>query len=443
MGKYFGTDGVRGVANEDLTTAMAYKVGRYLGYYYSQSADAKIVIGKDTRLSSSMLEVALISGCLESGADVYQLGYTTTPSVAYIVSTGDFSCGVMISASHNPYYDNGIKVFKNDGTKISEDLENLLEDYFVYEQDLPKAERDKIGCLYDYREKLQSYFDYVEMVAHHDLSKTKVAIDLANGASCYTAKAIFKQLNINADFYFDRPDGININNNCGSTHLGQICEIVRNGEYSVGFAFDGDADRVLAIDEDGSIVDGDAIMYICGKYLKEQGELNDNTIVTTVMSNIGLHKACRREGIDLKVTKVGDKYVYEEMQNGNYSLGGEQSGHIIFRSYANTGDGVLTAVTLLEIMAKSGKSLKELCDGLVIYPQELINLRVKSKEWVNDDEVLELIVDIQKRLQDEGRILVRTSGTEPLIRVMVEAPSVEICHAYASEVADLIKNKDQ
>ena len=442
MGDYFGTDGVRGVANKDLTVEMAYKIGRYLGHYFKDQDNCRFVVGKDTRLSSTMLESALISGCLESGADVYALGYTSTPSVSYLVKNEAFIAGVMISASHNPYYDNGIKILKNDGTKITAELEALIEDYFINEQDIPRAAFDKIGRFYDFQDGLNDYGDYLLSLKAADYNSLKIALDLANGSACFTAKRLFSSLGLKVDYFNDQPDGININNKCGSTHLKGLREIVKNHDYDAGFAYDGDADRVLAIAHDGSIIDGDAIMFIVAKYLSSIKRLKDETLVTTVMSNIGLHKALKKAGLKTAITQVGDKYVYECMQNNAYSLGGEQSGHIIFADYANSGDGLLTSLFLLNIMAKEKKGLKELSEELVIYPQLLINIKVKDKIIIEDQEVKDLINEVSQLLGDNGRILVRTSGTEPLIRVMVEAENDELCQKYCQKVADLLKEKD-
>ncbi len=443
MGKYFGTDGVRGVANENLTVEMAYKVGRYLAYYYGKVSACRVLLGKDTRLSSSMFEAALISGFLESGAQVFQLGYTSTPCVSYLVAQGEFNCGVMISASHNPYYDNGIKVFKSDGTKIDSELEDLIEEYFSGTIELQRAPRDKIGKLFDFSQGIKQYQDYLLAIVNDKLDPDiKIALDLAHGSGCYTAPEVFAQLGLNVDLYYNAPDGSNINNDCGSTHLSNLQKLVREKGYDVGFAFDGDGDRMLAVDQDGKVVDGDAILYICGTYLKALGRLKGNTVVTTVMSNIGFHKAMKSEDINLAITQVGDKYVYDCMKNQDYVLGGEQSGHIIFAEYANTGDGLLTALLLLEIMSKARQSLKELLSDLVIYPQLLVNLKVKDKSIINDREVEELLSRISNALGQEGRILVRTSGTEPLIRVMVEAENDEICRDYVDETIALLKQKD-
>ncbi len=442
MGKYFGTDGVRGKANETLTVEMAYKVGRYLGYYYGLNGKSKVVIGKDTRLSSSMFEAAITAGCLESGADVYQVGYTSTPSIAYLASTQGFNCGIMISASHNPFFDNGIKIFKNDGTKLDSEVEDMIEEYFEHELNLKKASSEEIGKLFNYQNGIDLYLDFVESVVHPDLKNYKLAIDLANGSNCYTAKRLFDRLGVDADFFFHEPDGININNDCGSTHLGKLQEIMKSGKYDIGFAFDGDADRVLAVNKEGRLIDGDTFLYICGKYLSKTGELKDNTIVTTVMSNIGLFKALEKAGLKADVTAVGDKYVFKSMTDNGYFLGGEQSGHLIFKKYANSGDGLLSALMLLEVISKENKSLEELSIDLKIYPQLLVNVRVKDKSLVHDQDLLDLIKEIEIELGDDGRVLVRTSGTEQLIRVMVEAASDEICNQCVYRMVDLIKEKD-
>ncbi len=387
-----------------------------------------------------MFEAAITAGCLESGADVYQVGYTSTPSVSYLVSNYGFSCGVMISASHNPYYDNGIKVFNSNGTKLAGELEDLIEEYFDNELNLEKAESSKIGRLVDYKEGIELYLDHLEKVAHPKLSQYRIALDLANGSSCFTAPKLFKRLNANVDFYFNNPDGLNINNDCGSTHLNQLQEIMKTGKYDVGFAFDGDADRVLAVNSKGEVVDGDGFMYVCGKYLANNGELYDNTVVTTVMSNIGLFKALNRQGLKAEKTQVGDKYVFECMEKNGYTFGGEQSGHLIFRKHAATGDGLMSALLMLEIMAHEGKNLEELTKDLKIYPQLLKNVRVKDKKIMNDQNLEKLINQISEKLGDEGRVLVRTSGTEPLIRVMVEAATSELCSNYVNEMVELIED---
>jgi len=441
MGKYFGTDGVRGKANETLTVAMAYKVGRYLGYHFNQQHHARIVIGKDTRLSSTMFETAIVSGCLESGADVYLCGYTSTPNISYLTRIEKFDCGIMISASHNPYYDNGIKVFKQDGTKVTSELEALIEHYFENDETLPKAINEKIGRLHNYHSGVDHYLDALLQVAHPHIGKLKIALDLAHGSACYTAPLLFERLDAKVDVFYNQPDGININTGCGSTHLKPLQQLVVEGKYDVGFAFDGDADRMLCVNHLGEVVDGDAIMYFCSKYLKSQGLLNDDTLVTTVMSNIGLHRACVKAGINVITTAVGDKYVYECMDQNNYSFGGEQSGHLIFKKYANTGDGLLSALLVLEAMISQNKNLVELCEGLSIFPQLLINVKVKDKQIINDDDVIQAVKDVEVALGDNGRILVRTSGTEQLVRVMVEAETDDLCSLYVNQVVDIINNK--
>jgi phosphoglucosamine mutase len=441
MGRYFGTDGVRGKANETLTVGMAYKVGRYLGYYFNQHQKARIVIGKDTRLSSTMFETAIITGCLESGADVYVCGYTSTPNISYLTKQEQFDCGIMISASHNPYYDNGIKVFKQDGTKISAELEALIEDYFDGDVNLPKAVNEHVGRLYEYHLGIEHYLDALKAIVHKNIGQLKIALDLANGSACYTAPLLFQQLGVEVDIFFNQPDGVNINTGCGSTHLEPLKKIVLDGKYDVGFAFDGDADRMLCVNHLGEVVDGDMIMYFCSRYLQEQGMLNEDTLVTTVMSNIGLHRACRNAGIKVISTAVGDKYVYECMEKHNYSFGGEQSGHLIFKKFANTGDGLLSALLVMEVMLAKQQNLVELCQGLKIFPQLLVNVKVKDKQIINDADIQQAVSQVENALQDNGRILVRTSGTEQLIRVMVEAENDELCAKYVQQVVEIIKNK--
>lgn len=443
MGKYFGTDGIRGRANDTLSVEMAYKIGRYLGYYYEKEKESKILIGKDTRLSSTMFENALAAGALESGADVYLLGYTSTPCVSHLVSHKDFTCGIMISASHNPYYDNGIKLFKTDGTKVDSALEDLIEEYFEANQDIPKAHEEKIGRLFNYSEGLELYLAYLEQVATLDLSKFKIAIDLANGSTCYTAKKLLDRFHGTIDYYFNAPDGLNINRECGSTHLDKLQEIVIAGNYDLGIAFDGDGDRTLLIDHRGNIVDGDAIIYLLAKHFKQLNKLKDNTVVTTVMSNIGLLKALENENINYQITAVGDKYVFEEMKNNNYSLGGEQSGHIIIKEYANSGDGLMTALVILDIMASSKISLANLLSDLVIYPQLLVNVKVKDKSYAENAELICEVEKANQELAGNGRVLIRVSGTEPLIRVMVEAKSTEICQSYVDKFVAMVEENEK
>ena len=444
MGKYFGTDGFRGEANKDLTVEHAYKVGRYIGWYFGRNKDhAQVVIGKDTRRSSYMLEYALVAGLTASGADVSLMHVTTTPSVAYITRTDGFDCGIMISASHNPYYDNGIKVLDCNGHKMDAKVENLIEQYIDGEVDeIPFATKDEIGCATDYSVGRNRYLGYLMSIPTRAFKNIRVGLDCANGASSNLAKSVFDALGAKTYVIHSEPDGLNINTNCGSTHIESLQELVKSKGLDIGFAYDGDADRCLAVDEFGRVIDGDLILYVCGKYLKEHGELSNDTIVTTVMSNLGLYKALDKEGIKYEKTAVGDKYVFECMREHNYSVGGEQSGHIIFYEHANTGDGLLTALKLLEVMVSTGKSLKQLSEGLFIYPQLLINTPVKDKHAaLEDKELLAVIKEVEEELGDEGRILVRPSGTEPLVRVMVEAKTDELCSCYVNKVIDFIKEK--
>ena len=445
MGKYFGTDGFRGEANVDLTVEHAYKVGRYIGWYYSQNKKEKcrVVIGKDTRRSSYMFEYSLVSGLTASGADVYLLHVTTTPSVSYVTRTEEFDCGIMISASHNPYYDNGIKLINSKGEKMDEDTILKIEEYLDGKiEELPFAKRENIGCTVDYFAGRNRYVGYLISLATRSYKNMKVGLDCANGSAWMIAKNVFDALGaktyvINAD-----PDGTNINMNAGSTHIGGLQKFVIENNLDVGFAYDGDADRCLAVDEKGNVIDGDLILYIYGKYLKDRGKLINNTVVTTVMSNFGLYKAFDEAGIDYVKTKVGDKYVYENMVANGNRIGGEQSGHIIFSKYATTGDGILTSIKLMEVILEKKMPLSKLAEPVKIYPQVLKNIRVKSKpEAQNDADVQAVIAKVAEELGDNGRILVRESGTEPVIRVMVEAPTHEECEKYVNQVIEVIKNK--
>ena len=445
MGKYFGTDGFRGEANVDLTVEHAYKVGRYIGWYYSQNKKEKcrVVIGKDTRRSSYMFEYSLVSGLTASGADVYLLHVTTTPSVSYVTRTEEFDCGIMISASHNPYYDNGIKLINSKGEKMDEDTILKIEEYLDGKiEELPFAKRENIGCTVDYFAGRNRYVGYLISLATRSYKNMKVGLDCANGSAWMIAKNVFDALGaktyvINAD-----PDGTNINMNAGSTHIGGLQKFVIENNLDVGFAYDGDADRCLAVDEKGNVIDGDLILYIYGKYLKDRGKLINNTVVTTVMSNFGLYKAFDEAGIDYVKTKVGDKYVYENMVANGNRIGGEQSGHIIFSKYATTGDGILTSIKLMEVILEKKMPLSKLAEPVKIYPQVLKNIRVKSKpEAQNDADVQAEIAKVAEELGDNGRILVRESGTEPVIRVMVEAPTHEECEKYVNQVIEVIKNK--
>jgi len=442
MAKYFGTDGVRGEANKTLTTEIVNKIGRYLGDYYQKNGKGKIIVAKDTRLSSDMFESCLTSAIISQGCDVYLLSFATTPALAYLISNQDFDCGIMISASHNPYQDNGIKIFGTDGLKIKDDLELPIESYMDDEFSLDYVEASKIGRVYDYSKGIDDYIDWLCKEFPLDLSKIKIALDLCNGGACFTAKKAFSKLNANYDVINDSPDGININYNCGSTHLEAIKDFVKQGNYDIGFAFDGDADRVLAIDSNGEEIDGDKIMYVLAKQLKQEGKLKGNKLVTTVMSNIGLKKALQENDIDYEIVAVGDKNVVECLRNNDYVVGGEQSGHIINTYTGYFGDGLKTALNLLQVIVENDKSINELSSAVKVYPQLLRNIRVTDKQTVqDDDDIKNKINEIADKLKDEGRILVRPSGTEPLLRVMVEAKTDDICEELVSEVIQLIKDK--
>ena len=443
MGKYFGTDGFRGEANVTLTVEDAYKVGRFLGWYYGQKTKAdrcRVVIGKDTRRSSYMFEYSLVSGLTASGADVYLLHVTTTPSVSYVVRTEEFDCGIMISASHNPYYDNGIKVINGRGEKLEEETIEKIESYLDGEMgEIPFAKRDAIGRTVDYAAGRNRYIGYLISLATRSFKNMRVGLDCANGSASAIAKNVFDALGAETHVINNTPDGLNINTNCGSTHIEGLQKYVVENHLDVGFAYDGDADRCLAVDSEGKLVDGDKILYVCGKYMKEQGTLVNNTVVTTVMSNFGLYKAFEREGISYEKTAVGDKYVYENMSQNGHCLGGEQSGHIIFSKHATTGDGILTSLKLMEVILEKKETLAKLADEVQIYPQVLKNVRVKDKEAAQADRDVQ--AEVQKVSGDTGRILVRPSGTEPLIRVMVEAPTDEICGKYVAQVVEMIEKK--
>ncbi len=457
MGNYFGTDGFRGEANVGLTADHAFRVGRFLGWYYGElkrragsNEHARIVIGKDTRRSSYMFEYALAAGLTSSGADAYLLHVTTTPSVAYITKIDEFDCGIMISASHNPYYDNGIKLINSNGEKMSEDVISLVEDYLdgnltafggcdcghLY------AKREDIGRTVDYVSGRNRYIGYLISLGIYSFKGIKVGLDCANGSSWNIAKSVFDALGAKTYVIGAEPDGVNINKGCGSTHLENLQKFVVENALDVGFAYDGDADRCLCVDEKGRAVTGDHILYIYGKYMKERGKLQTNTVVTTVMSNFGLYKAFDEMGIDYAKTAVGDKYVYEYMQKNGCRLGGEQSGHIIFSKYASTGDGILTSLKMMEVMIASKKTLGELCEGLTVYPQVLENVRVKDKAAVlADPDVAKAIKMSEAEIGSSGRILVRESGTEALIRVMAEAETEEICRRYVDGIVRTIVGK--
>lgn len=444
MGKYFGTDGFRGEANVKLTADHAFRVGRYLGWYYGRDHKAKIVIGKDTRRSSYMFEYALVAGLTASGADVYLLHVTTTPSVAYVVRTEeDFDCGIMISASHNPYYDNGIKLINDRGEKMTEDVIAEIEAYLDGESgEVPLAYGDKIGCTVDYSAGRNRYIGYLISLATRSYKGMRVGLDCSNGSAWMIAKSVFDALGAKTYVINNHPDGFNINTDCGSTHIHVLQDFVKEKQLDVGFAFDGDADRCIAVDENGKVIDGDLILYVCGRYMKEHGKLTNNTVVTTVMSNFGLYKAFDKVGINYEKTNVGDKYVYESMQQNGHRIGGEQSGHIIFSKYASTGDGILTAIKVMEVMLEEKQSLGKLAEPVTIYPQLLKNVRVRDKKTAREDKDVMAAVDaVAAKLGSEGRILVRESGTEPVIRVMVEAPDDATCEKYVSEVVDVIYQK--
>lgn len=457
MGKYFGTDGFRGEANENLTADHAYKIGRFLGWYYGElkrrngdDTPARIVIGKDTRRSSYMFEYTLVGGLVASGADAYLLHVTTTPSVAYVARTDNFDCGIMISASHNPYYDNGIKLINGNGEKMEEETIALVEDYLdgkvevfgeTYEE-VPYAHKNRIGCTVDYVAGRNRYVGYLISLGMYSFKGKKVGLDCANGSSWNIAKTVFDALGAKTYVINAQPDGTNINNNAGSTHIEGLQKYVVENGLAVGFAYDGDADRCLCVDEKGNLVDGDAILYIYGKYMKERGKLLTNTVVTTVMSNFGLYKAFDELGIGYAKTAVGDKYVYEYMNQNGCRIGGEQSGHIIFSKYASTGDGILTSLKMMEVMMAKKAKMSQLTEGLSIYPQVLENVRVLDKTAAQEDpDVKAAVKAVEEALGDTGRILVRESGTEPLLRVMVEAETEECCRKYVDQVVSVVKAK--
>ena len=450
MGRYFGTDGFRGEANHNLTADHAYRVGRFLGWYFGElkrragdDSAPRIVIGKDTRRSSYMFEYTLVGGLVASGADAYLLHVTTTPSVAYIARTDSFDCGIMISASHNPYYDNGIKLLNGQGEKMDEDTISLLEDYLdgrleLFGQkweEIPFADKDRIGCTVDYVSGRNRYIGYLISLGIYSFKGIKVGLDCANGSSWNIAKSVFDALGAKTYVINAEPDGTNINKNAGSTHIGGLQKLVVEKGLDVGFAYDGDAEK-------GNVVSGDHILYVYARYMKDRGKLLGNTVVTTVMSNFGLYKAFDELGIGYAKTAVGDKYVYEYMMKNNCRIGGEQSGHIIFSKYASTGDGILTSLKMMEVMLARKKKMSELTEGLVIYPQVLENVRVQDKTAAQaDPEVQAAVQKVADELGDTGRILVRESGTEPVVRVMVEAPSEELCRQYVDQVVAVLKEK--
>ena len=458
MGKYFGTDGFRGEANMTLTSMQAYKVGRFLGWYYSSELSGctkakyrpKIVIGKDTRRSSYMLEYSIVAGITASGADAYMLHVTTTPSVSYVTRQEEFDCGIMITASHNPYYDNGIKVINRYGEKLDDKVTALIEAYIdgnlsaigVCGDDLPLACREKIGCIVDYSSGRNRYVGYLISLASHSYKNLKIGLDCANGASWMIAKSVFGALGAQTVVIGADPNGLNVNENCGSTHIENLCRLVKEQHLDVGFAFDGDADRCIAVDGNGNVVDGDKMLYILGKRLKSRGMLNGNTVVATIMSNSGFIRSLEEAGIKCAQTNVGDRFVYECMQEKDYCLGGEQSGHIILKKYATTGDGILTAIMVTEEICDSKLSLSELAAPVVLYPQYTQNVRVKDKEAVlSDSEVLQKLSEVETLIDGKGRALLRKSGTEPVIRIMIESESEEKCKEYASLIAQTIEDR--
>lgn len=437
MGKYFGTDGFRGEANKDLTVEHAFKIGRYLGWYYGQEHIAKVVIGKDTRRSSYMFESALCAGLTASGADAYLLHVTSTPSVSYIARADDFDCGIMISASHNPYYDNGIKLINSNGEKMEESVLDGIEEYIDSNVELPYSVRESIGQTVDYSAGRNRYIGYLISLATRSYKRYKVGLDCANGSTWQMAKSVFDALGADTYVIANHPDGLNINVDCGSTHIENLRKYVLENKLDVGFAFDGDADRCLAVDEKGNIINGDHIMYVNAKYMQEKGILGDSKVVTTIMSNMGLYKALDALGIGYEKTAVGDKYVAENMRENGHLIGGEQSGHIIFGRLANTGDGILTAIKIMECITESKEPLSVLASGMRMYPQMLKNVVVTDKdETLSCKEVTDAVAKVERDLGDNGRVVLRKSGTEPLLRVMVEANTQELCNEKVDEIID-------
>lgn len=457
MGRYFGTDGFRGEANIELTADHAYKIGRFLGWYYGElkrrsflESPAEIVIGKDTRRSSYMFEYALAAGLTASGADAYMLHVTTTPSVAYITKTDGFDCGIMISASHNPYYDNGIKIINRNGEKADEKTLGYIEDFLdgkleIFEQqikNIPYAQKEKIGRTVDYVSGRNRYIAYLISLGIYSFRGVKIGLDCANGSAWNIAKSVFDALGAETYVINAEPNGLNINSKAGSTHIENLQKFVVENTLDIGFAYDGDADRCICVDEKGNVITGDHILYICAKYMKEKETLSNNTVVTTVMSNFGLYKGLDKLGINYAKTAVGDKYVYEYMQNHNNRIGGEESGHIIFSKYATTGDGILTSLKIMEVMMDKKVPASKLYEGLTMFPQTLINVRVKDKSKAfNDEAVISATKEVEKALGENGRVLIRESGTEPVIRVMVEASDNELCRKYAKKIVETIKEK--
>ncbi len=440
MGKYFGTDGFRGEANCELTVDHAFKIGRFLGWYYGRDHKAKVVIGKDTRRSSYMFENALCAGLTASGADAYLLHVTSTPSVSFIARADDFDCGIMISASHNPFYDNGIKLLNGEGEKMEESVLDEIEAFLDSDESLPYAKRDAIGCTVDYAMGRNRYLGYLISLATRSYKGYRVGLDCANGSTWMMAKSVFDALGADTYVISNHPDGLNINVDCGSTHIERLQQLVKDNHLDVGFAFDGDADRCLAVDEKGKVVNGDHIMYLCAKYMQDRGTLGNSKVVTTIMSNMGLYKALDELGIGYEKTKVGDKYVAENMRENGHLIGGEQSGHIIFGRFANTGDGLLTAIKVMEAITETKMSLAELAAPMVMYPQKLKNVVVTDKdETLACAEVKAAVKAVEEELGTEGRVVLRKSGTEPLLRVMVEATSQELCEAKVDQIIDAMR----
>lgn len=451
MGRYFGTDGFRGESNVTLTADHAYKIGRYLGWYLKSKHEkegdmfpARVLIGKDTRRSGYMLEYSLVGGLTASGCDVYLLHVTTTPCVSFITRTDEFDCGIMISASHNPFYDNGIKLFNTLGEKMGEDITDLLEKYLDSEnEDLPLALREEIGKTVDYVSGRNRYMGYLISLGLHSFKGLRIGLDCANGSAWNIARSVFEALGATVYQIGAEPNGININYTVGSTHPEALMDFVREKRLDAGFAYDGDADRCLCVDEKGQLIDGDRILYMSALYLKEKGLLEGNTVISTVMSNVGLEKALEKKGIRNIQTDVGDRFVYEKIKNGGYKLGGEQSGHIIFSSYSATGDGILTSLKIMEIMLSKKQKLSELTSGYTEYPQVLVNVRVGNKESVMKSESVRFaLCKAEKALSGEGRVLLRKSGTEPVIRVMVESKNKAVCNDTASYLADAVRQAD-
>lgn len=456
--KYFGTDGFRGEANAVLTSMHAYKVGRFLGWYYSSKLSGcqkpgyrpRILIGKDTRRSSYMLEYSIVAGITASGADAYMLHVTTTPSVSFVTRQDEFDCGIMITASHNPFYDNGIKIINRYGEKLDDETTAFIEAYIdgdlsalgIQGSDLPLAHKERIGCIVDYVSGRNRYVGYLISVASNSYKNLKIGLDCANGASWTIAKAVFDALGAQTVMIGVEPDGLNVNKDCGSTHIAKLCALVKERHLDVGFAFDGDADRCIAVDENGNVVDGDGMMYILANRLKSKGMLNGNTVVATIMSNSGFVNSLKKIGIDCIQTKVGDRFVYEAMQNKDFKIGGEQSGHIILKKYATTGDGILTAIMIAEEMRDRKSTLSNLVQPLTLYPQTTVNLRVKDKDAVMVDEVvLNAVAEIEKLIDGNGRVLLRQSGTEPVIRIMIESTSIDLCEKYSDILSQVIKER--